>query len=123
MTTADDRIAQLEERVAYWKSEAIQSAKINQKAILQVRLKLTAHQAHILALLYAAAGKPVRRQMIADDLPRHQEVEAADNVLSVQLHRMRKKLPPDTIGSGPHASGLIYLTEAGLQFIRETLDQ
>lgn len=118
------RIAQLEELVEYWKSEAVISADVNQKVTLQGRLGLSPHQAHILSLLYSAGGKPVRRVMICEDMPRYGEIETAENSLSVQIHRIRKRLPDGTILSarGSNTTGALMLSPAGVEYIKGILE-
>lgn len=90
----EDRIEQLEEQVAFWKNEAMQSADSRAVATLRDRFGLTPSEAWLLATLHAARGKVVRRVLLQESLPKRHGRDREDeaNLVAVYVVRIRQKI-------------------------------
>lgn len=101
MTAA--RIEELEAEVAYWKAEAQHNASNDVSGRIGRAFGLTAAEAWVMATLYGAKGKIVRKERLLEDIPgcdweaRHE----ASNVIQVLVCRIRKKFGRDAIETAP----------------------
>lgn len=112
MSAERERIAELEEQVAYWKGEAQHNHSAETTDRIRRAFDLTRGEAWILGVLYAARGDVVRRERIEEDMPgdKHwEEKQDSANLVAVMVSRIRSKTSPEAIetarGFGYRLSG------------------
>lgn len=119
--TQEDLIEDLREQVAYWKSEALGSRDAARRGRLQAAYRITRSQAELLEAMYARDGKLLTKAQGDEAVSGHGNERETINTVDVQICRLRKKMPPDSIatmwGLGWH------LTPIGMESVRNTLTE
>ena len=117
LTLLQDRIANLEERVAWLESELGMARNADQLHILRRELRITPCAARMLSILYIAKGRVVRRLFLEDEVC---TTDTVTNVVKLYALYIRKALGPDALET---ARGEGYrLTSSGLQRVKSILE-
>lgn len=120
--TDSDTIEDLREQVRYWKSEALGVRDAERRGRLMKVFNITMSQAEILDALYAKNGGAVSTQALNEAVTGHNGwEERSGNSTDVQLHRLRSKLPPDSIGRIWGVGR--YLTPIGIAAVKNALTE
>lgn len=113
------RCAELEEEVAYLRSELGVQQDASLVDILKVRFGLVRGWAALLAALYRAKGRCVMRAQLEEAIPNPNDRDRDDRIVSVYIALLRGALGKDAIatvwGSG------YRLTESGLERVEAVL--
>lgn len=121
LETLRTRNADLEEQVAYLRSELRLVLDGEQAAVLRSFLAIETQGAYALSLLYAAQGRPMSAHRLVEALPACQ-IRGEDRdpkQANVVVFRLRKQLGADKIQT---VAGIGYtLTDAGRALVRDTL--
>jgi DNA-binding response OmpR family regulator len=107
------KIETLQAEVAYWKSEALGNAEIDDQTLFARAFGLARQPVWLLNHLYAKRGRTVTRNHIAENMPGHVDPDVRDTKIVDQIiHRIRKKLGHEAVqtvwGKG------FYLTPEGI---------
>lgn len=117
-----DRIAVLENEVAYWKSEAIGNANARRAGALAAATGLTKGEAWVLLSLHDVAGKTISTTLLSENMPGKgldRDADNLTNVSNVLVHRIRGKLGRDVIET---VRGAGYrITEVGQTLIANVI--
>lgn len=96
-TQLHERIAHLQDEVAYWKSEAIGNAGADEYSRVAAAFGTTPVQSWIIAHLYTLDGKTMALGRMEDDMPHHSDDGDRSNVARVMISRVRKAMGTDAI--------------------------
>lgn len=116
----DDRIADLEEQVRYWKEAA--TGKDSDAQILRKRLNLRPQEAWLLGALYARRGEVLKTALVEDEMPAQDHVidRGIGNLVAVLICRLRKKLPDSTYIGNERGVGF-RLTPQGVNWVEHLI--
>lgn len=115
--TPQDRIEQLEEQVAYLKSELGLTKDASQLACLKENLRLTDKQAEILMALRASNGRVISPGFLLDNFTNATD----EKVIDIHVCRIRKTIGFNTIGT-VRGKGF-YITSEGKSRVDLALTQ
>lgn len=119
--TAAERIAELEEEVAYLRGELGLMKTADDVAKLRRAFRLTPQEAHLVLALYGAHGRPLSHYQLLERIPSIWRGEhCSDNLTRVYVSKARKKL-----GIADYIATLwghgFCLTPAGMDLIKAAL--
>lgn len=86
---------------------------------LRLHATLTDQEAHLVALLYSARGRPLRKGFINDNLPTHKWGGRSDRCVDVWVNRIRIKLGKSTVVS--IIGGAVALSPFGVEQVERAL--
>lgn len=112
--TDEERIADLEEQVRYWKTEALAIRDLDTEIRISEAFNLTPQEAWLVTILFNARGVAVAKERLSDQMPNTNRNDFSDEIshINVLTHRIRKKngkhfiqtvprvglrIPPDTL--------------------------
>ena len=117
--TLEDRIAELEERVAWLESELGLVRAIEQEDAVRKALHLVPAAMKCLSILYAAKGRVVLDGSIEDRL--NPERDYASNIANIYTTRIRRALGKDSV-ERVRTQGF-RLTRVGMERVRRIVEE